>query len=211
VPSPTEVANLQGLLTQLGVLAAVSLRRIWDDTDIPTLVEAYPGLVDPFLGASAALTAEWYFGLNPGAAFAAEPAPIPEPDVLSSSVRWAFTQTDPLTATIGSTERHIFTQSRQTVVSNAQREGVRWARYASANACPWCRVLATREAVYSSAENAVAGHDNCHCMAVPVRDGDDYTPPDYMTGWIDEYNTARAEAGGDLNAIVNQMRVNASR
>lgn len=212
MPSQTEVENLQSLLSQLGALAGAALTSIWLDSTIEELTEQYPGFIDPFLGASAALTAEWYAQLNPAAAFAAAPAPIPQPEVLSASVRWAFTQSDPLTATVGSTERHIFTQSRQTVVSNAQRENVRWARYASANACPWCRVLATREAVYSSADNAVAGHDNCNCMAVPIRGGDTWTPPDYVQGWVEEYNTARGQAAAkDLNSIVNQMRVNASR
>ena len=196
---------------QLGVLGAAALRRVWDSNDIETLKDLYPGLIDPFLGASAALTAEWYFQLNPSRPFAAIPAPNPAPQVLSKSVAWAFTQADPLTAAVGSTERHIFTLSRETVVSNSQREGVRWARYASANACPWCRVLATREAVYRSAENAVKGHDNCNCMAVPIRDGDQWVPPDYVQGWVEEYNTARAEVGGNLNDIVNQMRINASR
>jgi hypothetical protein len=43
-------------------------------------------------------------------------------------------------------------------------------------------------------------------MAVPVRAGDTYTPPDYVKGFLKEYNTARAEVGGNLNDIVNKMR-----
>jgi hypothetical protein len=211
VPSQTEVENLQSLLSRLGVLGAAALTQVWDRNDIATLKLLYPDLIGPLLAAAGTLTAEWYFGLNPSQPFAAIPAPIPQAEVLSKSVGWAFTQTDPLQAAVGSTERHIFTLSRETVVSNAQREGVRWARYASANACPWCRVLATREAVYRSAENAIKGHDNCNCMAVPIRDGDQWTPPDYVQGWLEEYNTARAQAGGNLDDIVNQMRLNASR
>jgi hypothetical protein len=163
-------------------------------------------VVDPFLSAAGTLSAEWYDSLAPESTLDTRPSLLPARDVLSASVGWAFSQLNPLAAMIGTTERHIFTTSRTTVVENAQREGVRFARYASANACAWCRVLATREPVYKSAENATRGHDNCHCMAVPVRAGDTYTPPDYVKGFLKEYNTARAEVGGNLNDIVNKMR-----
>lgn len=162
----------------------------------------------------------------------------------------------------GSVKRMIYDSSRQTVLHNLSTEygdppggsfddepGTRWARYASANACSFCRMLATRAAVYRSRESAVsvvgrsidittadrrhiaAGqttrdealarrasysnaraarksgksvgdrktgrlrgtsgygskyHDHCRCIAVPVRPGTYYEPPDYVNQWEDD-------------------------
>lgn len=208
MPSQAEVSNFQRLLVTLGAAAVTAVQAMWRTTELQDVKDAYPEVLLPFIAASGSLAAEWYYSLNPDAPFAIEAAPLPQPPVLSASVGWSFSQADPLTALAGSSERHVFTSARETVVSNAQREGVTWARYASANACPWCRVLATREAVYKSADNAIKGHDNCHCLAVPVREGDIWTPPDYVQGWAEEYNAARAAVGGDLNSIVNHMRTN---
>ena len=213
MPSPTEVANFQRLVITLSGQAAIAVTNLWNqyqladpETRWSALQEAFPIVVDPFLSASAVLSTEWYRSLNPESTFPVEVAPISPPAALSANATWALTQLNPLQSLVGSVDRQVFSASRETLVSNAEREGVRFARYASANACAWCRVLATREAVYRSAANAVKGHDNCHCMAVPVRDGDTYTPPAYTAQWLEEYNTARAEVGGNLNDIVNKMR-----
>lgn len=206
MPSPSEVAEFQTLVATLAASAVSSATALVDSGT--ALQETYPLLIDPYIAASAQLTAEWYHSLNPDAAYAVEPAPAPPHSVLRSNVRWAATQLDPVSAIAGSAERQVFLASRDTVEYNAERERVRYARYASANACPWCRVLATREAVYHSADNAVKGHDNCHCIAVPERGNNAYVPPDYVNQWLDDYNAARAEVGGDLNNIVNHMRRN---
>ena len=209
MPSPAEVANFQGLILKLGVIATTRVATLFGNvSDYQTVKDAYPATVDPYIAASSTLSAQWYDQLDPNAAFATEIAPPPAPTLLETSAGWALGQLDPLGALIGSTERHIFKASRDTVALNAKREGVKYARYASANACPWCRVLATREAAYHSADNAVKGHDNCHCIAVPVRRGDSYTPPDYVAAWTKEYQDARDAVGGKLNDIVNHMRRN---
>jgi hypothetical protein len=197
-------------LSAQGALAVTNLWNQYQNADPETrwqeLQEAFPLVVDPFLAASAVLSTEWYRSLDPESTFPAEPSPTAAAAALSANATWALTQLNPLQNLVGSVDRQVFSSSRQTLVDNAEREGVRFARYASANACAWCRVLATREAVYKSAANAVKGHDNCHCMAVPVRRGDTYTPPAYVADWLDEYNTARDQVGGNLNDIVNKMR-----
>jgi hypothetical protein len=213
VPSPTEVANFQRLITTLSAQSAIAVTNLWNqyqnadpETRWQELQEAFPLVVDPFLASAAVLSTEWYRSLDPESTFPAEPAPGPAFAALAANATWALTQFNPLENMLGSVDREVFSASRETLVSNAEREGVRFARYASANACAWCRVLATREPVYKSAANAVKGHDNCHCMAVPVRGGDTYTPPAYVADWLEEYNTARRQAGGNLDDIVNQMR-----
>lgn len=207
MPSSSEVANFQKLVTNL---AAVAIGRVTSLVgsvqDSSALQDAYPQIVDPFISAGSQIAAEWYHSLAPDLDYAVEPAPPPPVAALQSNVRWALTQADVVGALSGSVERHVFTATRETVLHNASRERVKFARYASANACPWCRVLATREPVYYTADNAVKGHDNCHCVAVPVRGGDTYEPPDYVQTWMDDYRQARKQVGGNLNDIVNHMR-----
>lgn len=68
------------------------------------------------------------------------------------------TQPDPdvvLSRLSGSVKRMVADASRDTVLSSSLEEGVRWARYASANACAFCRLLATRQAVYRSEADAL--------------------------------------------------------
>lgn len=208
MPSSVEASNFQDLLARLSRAAITAVAAMWTATNqgYTQVAEQYPGTVDPYAAAAATLSAQWYQQLMPQAAFAVQTAPLPGVDALRANVGWAFTQTSPLKALAGTTERHVFKTSRDTVIGNAKRENARWARYASAHACPWCRVLATREAVYRDAENAVKGHDGCHCLAVPIRGGDTWTPPDYVAQWEDDYIAARGKVGGDLNAIVNYLR-----
>lgn len=207
MPSPAEVAAFQVLLQKLGTVASTAVATVWANAaDSEQVKNAFGPTIDPYVAASGTLTAQWYYNLNPDSAFATEVTAAPATEMFQKSAGWAYSQADPLEALKLITERHIFTASRDTVVQNARREGVKYARYASANACAWCRVLATREAVYHSAENAIKGHDGCHCMAVPVRNGDSWTPPDYTQSWMQEYNDARDAVGGNLDDIVNHMR-----
>lgn len=132
----------------------------------------------------------------------------------------------PLERLIGAGERHINNASRQTITENADEEGVRWARHAEPDACAFCRMMATRGAVYLSAESAgqVTGgernrirgtrkmgeqyHDRCNCIAVPDRPGNPYVPPDYVDAWTDEYEQASATTNGRTAEILREMRRN---
>lgn len=55
----------------------------------------------------------------------------------------------------GSTKRMVYDASRDTVLSNAIEEGVRWARVAQPDACAFCRLLASRQAVYRTEADAL--------------------------------------------------------
>lgn len=138
----------------------------------------------------------------------------------------------------GSSQRMINDASRTTVVRNAEQEGVKWARLAAPDACAFCKVMALRGAVYNSygvtedrpgmaaasvhrtvvvGRNGVARgkrkigesyHDCCRCVAVPVRKGAEWKPPDYVADWLKQYRDARKAAGGatDLKKILAEMR-----
>ncbi|QQV92613.1 capsid maturation protease [Mycobacterium phage Psycho] len=179
--------------------------------------DAYPKLILPFIGAAGMLTARWYSeqkALPRSTGFAVEPAALPADEKLAASGRWALVQRDPVGALQGTASRSLFDQSRDTVLDNAGREGVRWARYASANACGFCRMLATRSltageagapGLYRSERAALGsphkknarGHDHCKCLAVPVRSGT-YEPPAYAHDWLDDYNAVSRDENGVL-------------
>jgi hypothetical protein len=127
----------------------------------------------------------------------------------------------------GSAKRMVFDASRDTVTTNAIKQDVKWARYASANACAFCRLMATRGPVYASERSAtkVVGrgpaqitrgtrklgeswHDHCRCLAVPVPVGDVYEPPDYTEQWQQDYIAARKAGNRDAKSILAHMRAN---
>jgi hypothetical protein len=219
MPTVHEVANFQRLLGHLARLAIRAVAAGWHGDPA-----AYARLVDPFLAASAQLSAHWYHSLAPTVPFAAAPGPLPPPEALQQNADYALSTPDPVGTLGGTTERHVFATSGLTVAANADREGVRYARYASANACAFCRILATRKAVYTSeaAATRVGGrggrprgsraigdsyHDNCHCIAVPVRPGEGYQPPDYVDQWQRDYEAARLDPDvHTFDETVNHMR-----
>lgn len=230
------VPEFQAILVELAGRAGVGvdtlIRRASDRLTAQELAafltDAYPELLDPFLQASGLLTTQWYAeqpvaATRPGAAaFAPALAPLLSRERLAIAARWALTQRDPGSALRGSATRAVFDQSRNTVVLNAEREGiVGYARYARASACGFCRMLATRtdeaSGLYRTEKTAVQVssrrakrkpgqkyHDHCYCLAVPVRSGG-YEPPDYVQQWQADYEKAHAEYGSDPAAISRAM------
>lgn len=130
----------------------------------------------------------------------------------------------------GAVQRYVTTAARDTVTSNAEREGVRWMRDAQPDACAFCRMLATRGTIgsdegYLSEESAkfVVGrrgrergsrkigelyHDVCRCEPVAVRAGGSYDPPEHLIGWQEQYEKAVVAVGNsaDTKAILREMR-----
>lgn len=200
------------------------------------LISAAPDLVNPYASAAAKLTATWYDQLVPDSSYRAVTAPLPPEEVLRASARWVVTplfgptdaaQTDaPLERWAGSMQRHVFDASRETVTLNAAAEpGTRYVRYASATACAFCRMLAIRTQGYYLSEHSaryVVGsggrprgtqalgekyHDHCKCIAVAVRAGTEWDPPDYVNRWMQEYEDARKSASSvSTKDIVSEMR-----
>lgn len=209
--SPTELQQLlMGLAADLGSkidTLTPSLGRLDRHEQLAFVSDAYPALVTPYIAASSDLTAVYYTDLpaGPGGSeFVAVPADLPLEKQLAASARWATAQGDPADALKGSATRAVFTGSRNTVILNARREGIRWARHASANACGFCRMLATRGAVYRGEALAKKSHDRCHCTAVPDRDGT-YEPPAYVEQWQADYNLARSDGASTPAQIARGM------
>ena len=194
------MAGFQGALARLAIEAGNASNRLVSrvgelsrEDALAFVTDAFPELIDPFVSASGELTAQWYDENRPRAltgssreTFMPEPARMPDRKQLASSARWALSSPKPSTALQGSSTRYVFDESRRTVRDNAEREGVRWTRHASADACGFCRMLATRVLTQSepgapglyrskatASRNAhttdIRGHDHCKCIAVVAR------------------------------------------
>lgn len=186
---------------------APALSRLDQSEVLAFVTDAYPDLATPYLSAAADTTVVWYedlpakLGAKP---FAATPPDLLPEEQLAASARWAMLQNDPATALKGTATRSVFRSQRDTVMVNARREGVRWARHAAATACGFCRMLATRGAAYSKQSLALKSHDGCHCVAVPDRDGR-FQPAPYVEQWQVDYNAARSDGQRSPKAIAQAM------
>ena len=157
-------AELRSALVDLNALMVSDLAALWravDVQDVEFLRDALqaevPGVVDPYLAAAGDITADWYEAQAPDLNYVARPAALVDEGQLQATARWAAgtvltrTPVSPLDLLAGSMQRALFNESRETIVENAEVEpGARWARHASANACEFCRMVATRGAVYTS-------------------------------------------------------------
>lgn len=206
----------QYLLGQLNRLAAADLNQLWiqaerlSDGDFFTyMLSAFPDVVDPYHQAAGQLAASWFEESLPASAYIARVVdPLPAEKLLSSA-RWALGGDGrvALDRMDGTLQRAVFDGARDTTLLNVQSTNSGWARYASANACAFCRLLATRGAAYRSEETAATKvHDHCSCIPVEDRDNS-YEPPDYVNAWQDEYIAARSASGsGDPKQILAAWR-----
>lgn len=178
-------------------------------------------LVDSYGRAASLIAAEWYEDLRPSGGF--DPVILfPDLDALQRDMNWALKdliakeQADYESAirhSIEVADLATMDTARRTTVENLRRDplDVRYMRHASASACAFCAMLASRQAVYRSSDAAgVAAHRKCHCIPVPVWPGDDAEEAPYVANWRDTYYAARkaAKREGDVStsAILAHMR-----
>lgn len=157
------------MLVDVSTLAQRDLTQVWrqvEDLDArtasQTLLSATPDIAEQYTTVSSMASAEFYDSRLPTSTFKAIPAAPPPPAQVEGSTRWALsalyreTEASPLALLAGSLQRMVFNASRETIVGSVRMEtGATYARYASATACPFCKMLATRGATYSTEEAAV--------------------------------------------------------
>jgi hypothetical protein len=140
-----------------------------------------------------------------------EPRPAPDPDKALSRLS-------------GGLQRIVANADRDTITTNVERDpaDARWARHASADACAFCRLLATRDATYRSQTDALRVtqarnkkrplgekyHDDCRCTAIPEWPDAPLERAPYVSDWEAAYTAATSELGGahDPKAILAHMR-----
>lgn len=218
-------------------LVGVWRRAAVADVDFAALmVDAFSGIATTYSAVAGELAAQWYVESAPSLPYEPVVAAAPSVEALTSSAQWALGAEGEaaLNRMSGTLQRSVFDGARETTLINVAREpGSRWVRHARPDACAFCRMLAmrhqSRRSWYRSSESAldVVGrgtaegrrqrgnravgstgyHDHCRCVAVEVRVGQEYEPPDYVQAWDDEYQKARANSGsGDPKKILAAWR-----
>lgn len=152
----------QKILEQLHTLATADVVRLWrasSGADLDSqafrelIVQAYPEIATQYATIAADLATEWYDASGPELSYQATPAPAAPVEQYAANARFALTATGEIALThlTGAVQRAVWNGARDTIATNVEAEsGARWARYASANACAFCRVMASRGAVYAS-------------------------------------------------------------
>ena len=173
--------------------------------------------------AAGAMAADWYEELRAeagaAAAFAAgveTPGDTAVQDVAGWGLAPMFNADVPdadaaLSRLSGGLQMLVADADRLTIITNARRDpmDVRYARHASANACAFCAMVATRQAVYRSEDTAGSKyHRSCRCIAFPVWPGQEVPEAPYVSQWRDSYYSATEKLGGasDEKSILALMR-----
>jgi len=97
--------------------------------------------------------------------------------------------------------------ARQTVLQLVQRdrEALGWQRVTSGDPCPFCRMLASRGAVYKSRRTAeFEAHDHCSCTVEPYYEGSRLT--DQALTFRAEWQRAQREAREEREAGITRRK-----
>lgn len=227
-------ADFRKLLVSYEPAYRTEIGKLWAQANVMSPAEflayaeqAYPEIMSAHLAVAAELAATWYEESPGDESYAAVPAELPPVEQLQASLRWALSTPESEKNLDGSATRMFHDSARTTIVQNAAREGGGWARHAEPDACRFCQMLATRDVLYVSKDSALKHgttkrvrrarnpakhnddkyHDHCKCVAVPVRPGESYNPPDYVDKWEDDYFAAVANSdGASLNDLMRSYR-----
>lgn len=151
------LAEVNEVLLFLGNTNPVAIRN--------SLIQLLPEIVGPYITASGELAATWYEDLRSaavGGTYYATASGELNQARIDSLVRYGvkplFGQSSSTVLTLigGGVQRMVSGAGRATIAANAANDRVRvgFARVARADACSFCGLLASRGAVYSSAESA---------------------------------------------------------
>ena len=178
-PAPHE---RQRALSTLTTLSKRDLAAIWRKLDLSRpdklaepLAQVLAEIADKYGAAAAALAADWYDEARDDAGapgrFRAIVADPPDTERIGALSRWGVgplfgANPDGATALsllVGGLQRIVINQARDTTFGSVGLDPARprYARHASANACAFCALMATRGAVYASEDDAlrVTGHN----------------------------------------------------
>lgn len=193
---------------------------------VPDWIEAVRALIGQYGQASQSLAADYYDAQRVAARVTGRftvPLLDPPPDKqVEESLRWATknlwprdpedskttdAQREPLTKRLEQAEKKAEAVAQKLVIDQgrgAVREAVRrdpqataWARAAALGACAFCKLLATRGAVYKQDTVDFRSHDNCHCGAIPVFRGQRFELSDHAREWERLYREYAAPHSGD--------------
>lgn len=145
------------------------------------LLEAVPAVISYYSDGSAALAADLYEDERLAAGmpgFTAETVVLDRTVHIRRGIAWAaepLTDADELAAGQRLAEviqLEVARPYRDTILTNRRQDpdSIGWRRI-TRGGCGFCRMLADRGAVYRASTARFAAHENCHCTAQPVFQG----------------------------------------
>jgi len=191
---------------------------------VPPWIDAVTAIVARYSETSATLAGDFYDGEREAAgmpgSFTALLADPPPDEQVDSSLRWATkdlwardkadattVQQEPFDVRLeaamakadSATQKLVVDVGRDTLrqAVKADPQAVAYARTAALGACSFCKLMASRGAVYATAETAgrdandlfsgdasvVKFHNNCHCGIVPVFRGQHFALSPHAAEW----------------------------
>lgn len=202
--------------------AKSAVRALWTDVrgNSPdrvrdTFLDAMPQIVETYGAASAEVAAEYFEQLT---GYSADPSDALNVEQIHAAVRyragslWGDENREFVSGLLGNVDKFVKAFGRNTIYSNSDRNGVRYARIPSGTkTCAFCTVLASRDVLYltrrSAGERGFGNdfHDDCDCEVTPVRDASEL--PEGVDELYAVYESARDEAGsGNLKDVVYAAR-----
>ena len=193
------------------------------------LLEFVPVLTDQYGAVAATMAAEFYEELRAasGAAgrFTAVTAASVPTEAVAANVRflaghlWTPNPLDMLGALQISADKYVKAPGRETMRSNAKREGVRYARVPiGEKTCAFCLMLASRDAIYFTKESAGDINDSgfgdgfhgfCDCAVVRIAKKSDYPegylPDNYYAMYMDARKAAGSGNTRDITAAARRL------
>lgn len=191
---------------------------------VPDWLAAMNAVVAQYAQVSATLAADFYDGQREAAgvpgAFTVPLADPPSEQQTKESLRWAVkdlwprepgeatpAQLQPMDARLVQAEKKAELVAQKLVADTGRstvREAVRqdrqataWARAAALGACAFCKMLATRGAVYKQDTADFRAHDGCHCGVIPVFRGQRFELSDHAREWERIYREYAEGHSGD--------------
>lgn len=152
------------------------------------LFAAVPPLVERWGDVAATVAAEWFeeFRESQGVSgsFRAQLADLVSPDIINARLGYATRESGHLfrgqLTELGNflslmTNEYVLKPGHDTVMYNAKRDKVAYARVPEPGACKWCLMLASRGFAYSSKAAASTKdgerfHGHCRCHSMPIYD-----------------------------------------
>lgn len=220
MPTPSQVEQARRALGRLASSAKADWGRVWSglrasDRVLMTkaLAENWVGIAGRYGEMSAALGADLFevraadLGIRPKVRMAEA---VNERQAMGN-LGYSLSTAQQLGSTLIALDRLVLQPYRDTLQESAWASGAAWARVPSgAQPCAFCLMLASRGAVYRSAETAGDGseyHGDCRCVPELVRDESDYPAGYDPDGLYEQYQAGRSAAGsGDTSAILSAIR-----
>lgn len=229
MPTQAELAEYVKANQSVRKLALRDIGTLWAKlVDLPAagqrdaLLEAMPLLVARFGEIAGTVAADFYELQRDYAggvrSFMVEIADVADTEAVRASTRWAVDplfreemDRDAVLRRLGEVlDDRALGQGKRTLVANAQRDPAKpkVARVPVGTTCAWCRMLASRGAVYASQATALAAsHAHCDCVPTPLW-ADSQMPVGYdPEDLYEQYRRAAKAAGsGSPKAITAELR-----